>query len=677
MVIPRPVACRGSDRLTRFASDLRYDNGGNIFPMAVGAILVMAALVGGGLDASRSYRVKNRLQNACDSAVLAGRRAVTTNGYDATAQAQATTFFNTNYDQTQQGTTGTTFVTSSADNGITVNGTAATTLKALVMQLFGTSTMTFSVTCSATMEMGNADVTFVLDTTGSMADQPSGFTTSKIVALQAAVKNFYTTIANSVTGTNARIRYAFVPYSSSVNVGKLLYNLNPAYLSDDYGVQSRVPRFEVTNYVTFSGSSTLYKTDQTAFSSSASSINSSVSQYSTTLYGSWAACHTAKPKDLDDGSSYDNLTVTSTSSNTSTTQTVGSTKNVTVNAKTQAAYRTYYMCSRNGNGYSIYYYKSNFTYYPYTYTDKSGAVLTPNGSSSSSSFDHFDYRPTFYDVSKYKAFTAISIPTGSSGAATSATWAGCIEERFTVPSSTVAYSTGSSAITPSTALDLDIDTAPTTDPATQWSPMMPEAGYYRASSSSLLTTITSSNTSSSTAQSGGTYCPAAAQGLQEMTSSSFNTYVNALSANGGTYHDIGMLWGARLSSPTGIFASTVNAKPTNEGKISRHIIFMTDGIPGAANQVLQAYGIENNDKRITADGSTSDDDRHEMRFRAICDAAKAKGIRVWVIGYTTALTSDLSYCASPNSSFTAMYAADLNTAFQQIARQVSQLQVTK
>jgi hypothetical protein len=53
--------------------------------------------------------VKNRLQNACDSAVLAGRRAVTTNGYDSTAQAQATTFFNTNFDSTQQGTTGTTF----------------------------------------------------------------------------------------------------------------------------------------------------------------------------------------------------------------------------------------------------------------------------------------------------------------------------------------------------------------------------------------------------------------------------------------------------------------------------------------------------------------------------------------------------------------------------------------
>jgi hypothetical protein len=122
------------------------------------------------------------------------------------------------------------------------------------MQIFGKTNLTFAVTCSATMQTGNVDVTFVLDTTGSMADQPSGFTTSKIVALQTAVKNFYSTIATATQNTNARVRYAFVPYSSSVNVGNLLYDLNPNYLVDTYTVQSRVARFETTTYQTFSGS---------------------------------------------------------------------------------------------------------------------------------------------------------------------------------------------------------------------------------------------------------------------------------------------------------------------------------------------------------------------------------------------------------------------------------------
>ncbi len=64
-----------------------------------------------------------------------------------------------------------------------------------------------------------------------------------------------------------------------------------------------------------------------------------------------------------------------------------------------------------------------------------------------------------------------------------------------------------------------------------------------------------------------------------------------------------------------------------------------------------------------------------MRFRAVFDAIKAKGVRVWVIGFTSGLTSDLAYCASPNSSYTANDAASLNNAFQEIAKQVGELRV--
>jgi hypothetical protein len=55
---------------------------------------------------------------------------------------------------------------------------------------------------------------------------------------------------------------------------------------------------------------------------------------------------------------------------------------------------------------------------------------------------------------------------------------------------------------------------------------------------------------------------------------------------------------------------------------------------------------------------------------------KAKGIRIWVIGYTSALTSDLTYCASPNSSYTAYTSSEINTAFQQIAKQIGELRIS-
>ncbi len=74
---------------------------GNVLPLVAGTMIVAAALVGGGVDMGRAYLVKSRLQAACDAAVLAGRRTVTSNGYDTTAQGEATTYFGTNFDASQ------------------------------------------------------------------------------------------------------------------------------------------------------------------------------------------------------------------------------------------------------------------------------------------------------------------------------------------------------------------------------------------------------------------------------------------------------------------------------------------------------------------------------------------------------------------------------------------------
>src|SRR3546814_4366782 len=56
----------------------------------------------------------------------------------------------------------------------------------------------------------------------------------------------------------------------------------------------------------------------------------------------------------------------------------------------------------------------------------------------------------------------------------------------------------------------------------------------------------------------------------------FEDYVESLQPLGGTYHDVGMVWGARLLSPTGLFADE-NATAPNELPLSRLIVFMTDG----------------------------------------------------------------------------------------------------
>jgi hypothetical protein len=497
----------------------------------------------------------------------------------------------------------------------------------------------------------------VLDTTGSMADTPTGFSTSKITALQAALKSFYTTMSNSVAGTTARVRYAFVPYSSTVNVGQLIYNQNPAYLVDSYGIQSRLARFETTVQGKYLGRGNgWYTVTEQIYNATP---NGNPAQYSNTAYTSQPACLAAMPADT-----IWTANGTPTVQNTSTYMSYSWVATVITK---QPMVMTSYTCKRSGDSYYIWYYNAYETLNTYAYA----GLTAPTSTQIVTTFDHFDYKLVNMDTSVFKTFANVTTATGANGASQTTNWDGCIEERTTTSAGTFAYDASSARITPTTAIDLDIDSAPTSNDATKWAPMWPELVYYRGDNWNIYDTPVMTagvNTSS--------YCPAAAQLLTTMTQSAFNTYVDSLQARGSTYHDIGMLWGARVSSTTGIFQSNVNTVPSNGGKVTRHIIFMTDGQQAANWVIQQAYGLEYHDRRVTDDGTTDDDNRHTARFEALCDAVKAKGIRIWVIGYTTALTSNLSYCASPGSSFLANSVADLNAAFQTIAKQVGELRVT-
>ena len=240
----------------RFLRLLR-DTAGNILPLAAVGMMVAAAVVGSGIDLSRDYKVRNQLQAACDAAVLAGRRTVTTAGFDTASQTAANNYFATNFDSTSQEVTGTSFVPTSPDGGKTITGTASTTLNTLVMRLFGFNTFTVSVSCASSMGVGNADVMMVLDTTGSMGSILSGSQT-RLAALQQAMKDFYTTLANATASTNARIRYGFVPYSTTVNVGKLLMAEDPDYIADTWTYQTRTAVYFDYSSATRTSTSTTY-----------------------------------------------------------------------------------------------------------------------------------------------------------------------------------------------------------------------------------------------------------------------------------------------------------------------------------------------------------------------------------------------------------------------------------
>jgi hypothetical protein len=225
---------------------------------------------------------------------------------------------------------------------------------------------------------------------------------------------------------------------------------------------------------------------------------------------------------------------------------------------------------------------------------------------------------------------------------------------------------------------------PTNDNATKWGPMLTGAVYPRydpdnGNARTLDDIYTSYGNPTG-------YCPKEAKKLQRWdTPSDFVTYVNALSPDGNTYHDIGLVWGARFISPTGMFAT----ENTNLSKIERHIIFMTDGDTTAYTNDYSAYGISWWDRRQTtyapADGNGSNSDTAKIvnaHLAGLCTAIKNKNITLWVISYggSSAINTDtdnrLRACATTGKYFPSSDTATLISNFKQIANSISQLRLT-
>lgn len=205
---------------------------GNVLYMTALVVLPILGMIGGGIDLGRAYMAQNRLQNACDAGVLAARKTQTSNNIDndSSAQESAENFFDHNFGDGLFGVTTTedTFVVTRGDTATSTSATASIEVDTVIMNIFGFESIPIDVDCSADIDAENTDVMMVLDLTLSMNGSLNGV--KKIDSLKSAVRNFYDIVqAGAVTGRN-RIRYGFVPYAGTVNVGDILMDENPSYV---------------------------------------------------------------------------------------------------------------------------------------------------------------------------------------------------------------------------------------------------------------------------------------------------------------------------------------------------------------------------------------------------------------------------------------------------------------
>lgn len=663
---------------------LRRNEAGNTLAITAAAIVPLLALVGGGVDVSRYYLTQSRLQSACDAAVLAGRKSMVGVTWATADETVATNFFNTNF---PAGTFGSTDadIEFNPDNGV-VNGTATATVAPTIMSIFNVSSKVLTAECRAELQLPNSDVMFVLDTTLSMLETNPGDTQNRITGLRSAVQNFYTQLeAAKAAGT--QLRYGFVPYSSTVNVGLLLKR---EWMADNWTYQSREGN-EVEEVPGSTIGGTTNNTDNPPWVPAATTTTSYIQSESCTApastvvnnddnWSAWSPSSTALPRtrtklQRKNGSTFSANRVTSGTY-------IGQCRIVETNYNNSSRTVTNTIAENPNAGQTN---PSSWRYY-WNYLPRTIDVSALKGSLSSGLMAGGNVRVNNFktvNTSTNHSFTFQDIAWGT-GTAPKA----CIEERQTVREG----ETG-------TAYDLDIDLVPNPAmPETQWGPAIPalvyarSVGNYYPTNNAAITgwskdpviRTTSGYITPNSYQTDFAACPAAARKLSTLTSAQLTTYLNSLVPAGRTYHDIGFLWGLRLISAQGLFASENQTAP-NGGSIARHIIFMTDGATETNIADYDAYGLAALDRRRTANPNTAlptDAGQNaivESRLAQLCTVAKSqKNITVWVIAFGTTLTDLLSDCASSDShAFQANDTEELEEAFSNIAGQIAQLRLTQ
>jgi len=172
-------------------------------------------------------------------------------------------------------------------------------------------------------------------------------------------------------------------------------------------------------------------------------------------------------------------------------------------------------------------------------------------------------------------------------------------------------------------------------------------------------------------------CPREATTLRTYADEdAFQAAINAATTppTGGTYHDVGMLWGLRFISRTGFFSAD-NPTQRNQVPVNQHIVFMTDGKLDTGPTLYSAHGIEQLQRRTQ--GSGSQDDKHLARFESACDLAKSMGITVWVIALAEDDTDDIEPCATSAEHFYTSDGTDLEEIFEKIGRGIGNLRLTR
>ena len=189
-----------------------------------GAIAVLFALllvpmlgfVGLAVDGAMLYSVQGKLQEALDSAVLAGARVLRESGRDA----DISEFFNANYPEGYLGTTELILhidADNAGDGRLVLSASA--TVPTMFSRVFGVDEVNVSAAAGVLREPRGMELALVVDTTGSMGNLAGGGVgKTRMQAVQDAALELVDNLYGSEEIKN-NLWISLVPFTTTVNIG--------------------------------------------------------------------------------------------------------------------------------------------------------------------------------------------------------------------------------------------------------------------------------------------------------------------------------------------------------------------------------------------------------------------------------------------------------------------------
>ena len=177
---------------------------GAIAPMfGLMAPLIFTA-VGGAIDFSHGYLIKQRLTHALDAAALAGAAIASEDG---NVQAKVEQFLELNYPTNRIGNV---YEISVQVNGDEVTASAKANYDTYLLHLIGLGELNVYVNNAVEREVQGIEIVLVLDVTGSMAEE--------IGELEESVEMFVERMCGGAECPE-KVKIGYVPFSTAVNVG--------------------------------------------------------------------------------------------------------------------------------------------------------------------------------------------------------------------------------------------------------------------------------------------------------------------------------------------------------------------------------------------------------------------------------------------------------------------------